>query len=493
MNNDNKKKNLAKLKASLRKANFIKQFNGANLIMIALMLNWFRKFGHLFFENDFKFVNNVLYGWNGIRWENGKDLVGSYIFNKMDQLADTTVPSKQIPEIVKIAKNKKQFVSEDLWQWNADFDKRVIVTFQNGTLLLDLGQKSHQFYLNQFDPDNNAVYAIQYDFQDEFLTNQYWKNSFVGKYLTDFYSDEDRQYLQQFLASILIPQYQPQQGLVILGDGGDGKGVLMGALKKIFGKVVTELSVSKWTGNHETATLVGSLLNITSEAPSREISLDTWKSIIACDNLTIDPKYKTPFSYKPFSKQIMTVNQLPKIAIDKAVLRRMPVIRTCQSTASKNRSESFRIRFEKNIDALISFMLHGLYLLKANNFREISGTGVLRDALIYQNESTLVEFVEMCLDITESETDFSSSSDLFSTYELWRVDHGQGSKDIIKSTFSKKLNNLLITLEKKSRSGSKKVAGKSVRGFGGIVIRSEWRQKLLEEEKRNKLFKETGR
>ena len=493
MNQADKMKNTKKLKLLLKKANFIRSFNGANLIMNVLMLDWFRQYGQLFFLNDFKVVNNVLYGWKQTHWEEGTELVETYIFNKLDAFANATVSFKQIPEIVKIAKKKGQFTEHSLWKWNSDFDKQVIVTFQNGTLLVDLIQQTHTFTENQFDHEHNAVYVIQCDFKEEFMDNQYWENSFVGKYLQEFYSDEDRQYLQQFLASVLIPQYQPQQGLVILGEGGDGKGVLMGTLKNLFGKVVTELNVSKWTGKHDTLMLVGSILNITSEAPSREISLDTWKSIVACDYLTIDPKYKTPFSYKPFCKQIMTVNELPKIAVDKATLRRMPIVRTCRSTKPEERSESFRIQFENNAGALVAFILQGLYLLKQNGFREISGTVALRNELIYQNDSTMVEFMEMCLEITDSKEEFSSSDELFSVYDLWRREHGQGSKEIMKSTFSKRLNTLLATMGKKSRNTIRKIEGKSTRGFDGIKISTEWQKKLMNEWKTKIHFNKTGK
>lgn len=489
--NDNK---IKKLKRLMKKSNFIRVVNGINIVQRDFLYDWFRKNGQEFFGGDFQCVNSVLYGWNGRYWETGEDekIIQDYVFKLIDITADAAVQFRDIPEIVRIAKAKKQISDISQWKWTDEYRKEVVVTFKNGTLVVDLANNSYQFFNNEFFQENNAIYCIQYDFNDAFMKEEYWKKSFVGNYLDTFYNDEDRFYLQQFLASVLIPQYQPQQGLVILGEGGDGKGVLMGTLKKLLGTVVTELSVSKWTGKHDTVALVGSLLNVTSEAPSREISLDTWKSIVACDYLTIDPKYKTPFSYKPFCKQILTVNELPKIAIDKATLRRMPIIRTCKSTQANERSECFRTQFEENKDALISFILTGLYLLKANNFKEIIGTPALRDELIYQNDSIIVDFQDTCLTITENDEDYTSSSDLFAVYDLWRIENGKGSKDIIKSTFSKKLNNLLATLGRKSRCGTKKINGKTVRGFSGVVLCHEWKKKLLEEEKQKKSFRKLG-
>lgn len=224
--------------------------------------------------------------------------------------------------------------------------------------------------------------------------------------------------------------------------------------------------------------LTGSILNETSEAPSREICLDTWKSIVANDAMTINPKYLEPFSYKPYCKQILTLNEYPKIAMDKASQRRMLIIRTRKSTSEEERSELFRVQFERDKEALVSFMLTGLYKLRENRFKLYRGDAQSESDMLYQNESTIADYYQDCLSVTNEENDFTSNADLFDTYCNWRVENARGAKEFTRSTFSKKLNNFLIMKKQAARSQTKSVQGRTIRGFKGVKINPKWQEDL---------------
>jgi len=458
---------------------FIGKRNGINVIKRSEMFDWFRKNGHLFFKDKFKYVSKAFYGWNGMYWETGSEFVDQYIYNEFDRLYDVCVRLDDIPLLRKAGEFKSHIPSYKFWEWDRNFDKRVYVTFRNGTLIVNLEDHGHEFLEQHFDMNLNAVYAIDYDFIDTMMEADYWKKGFVGDYFLHYYDEYNLSQLQQFLASLLIPQYQPQQALVIQGDGGDGKGVLMGTLKLLFGDVITEVDPSRWSETHAMADLVGAVLNITNEAPTREISLDAWKSIVANDQVNVNPKYERPFSYKPHCKHIMTVNELPKIAVQKSSVRRMPIIRTCKSTNAEERSVFFKRDFENNRDALIAFMLQGLFLLKENGFKEIVGDVEMKKEFIYENESTIGEFIKDCLDVTEKQEDFESVDDLFIVFGYWKADHAQGSKDITKVTFSKKLKTVLLLGDKKIEgSVVKKICGITTRGFTGITINKKWKKNI---------------
>lgn len=410
-------------------------------------------------------------------WETGSEFVNRYIYNEFDRLYDVSVRLDDIPLLRKAGEYKNHIPSYKLWEWNRKFENKVYVTFRNGTLIVNLEEFGYEFLQHHFDMGLNAVYAIDYDFTDIMMETDYWKKGFVGNYLLSFYDEYNLNQLQQFLASLLIPQYQPQQALVIQGDGGDGKGVLMGTIKMLFGDVVTELDPSRWSESHAMARLVGSVLNITNEAPSREISLDAWKSIVANDSVDVNPKYESGYSYKPYCKHIMTVNELPKIAVQKSSVRRMPIIRTCKSTSAEERSVFFKRDFENNRDALIAFMLQGLFLLKENGFKEIVGDIEMKKEFIYENESTIEEFIKDCLNVTEKQEDFESVDALFKVFGYWKVEHAQGSKDITKVTFSKKLKTVLLLGDKKIEgSVVKKICGITTRGFSGVAINTAWKK-----------------
>lgn len=458
---------------------FIGKRNGINVIKRPEMFDWFRKNGHLFFKDKFKYVSNAFYGWNGMYWETGSEFVNQYIYNEFDRLYDVSVRLDDIPLLRKTGEYKNHISSHLAWDWDNNYDKKVYVTFRNGTLSVNLEDRSFEFLEQGFDMNLNAIYAINYDFVDTMMEVDYWKKGFIGTYFLQYYDEYNLNQLQQFLASLLIPQYQPQQALVIQGDGGDGKGVLMGTLKLLFGNVITEVDPSKWNETHTMASLVGSVLNITNEAPSREISIDAWKSIIANDQVNVNPKNERTYSYKPYGKHLMTVNEMPKVAVQKSSLRRMPIIRTCKSTSAEERSVFFKRDFENNRDALIAFMLQGLFLLKENRFKEIIGDIEMKKEFIYENESTIGEFIKACLDVTEKQEDFESVDELFKVFGYWKGEHAQGAKDIIKVTFSKKLKTVLLLGDKKIEgSVVKKICGITTRGFSGVAIKKVWKKNM---------------
>lgn len=473
--------NQLEIRQNQAKCGFIYWQHGICQVNPSALKTWFANCGRSFYDRNFQYIDKVLYGWNGKYWVADSEFLNEYTYKKIYERFHVAIPERSMDDIMKGCKYQGYILRREN-RTNYSYNNTIIVTFCNGTLEIDFVNNRYKFHKGKFFKEHNALYMLHHDFRKELMEPEYWKQGFVGKYLLGYYNDEGRDNLQQFLAAVLIPEFELQQSLVIKGDGGDGKGVLMGALKKLFGDVVTELKVSDWDGKHDTSVLVGSILNITSEVPSREISLDTWKSVVSCDQMTINIKYKDLFSYKPICKHIMTVNSLPSIQVDKAVIRRMPVIKTVNSTSSKNRSVFFRREFEQDMDGLVSFMLQGLLRLHQNNFRELPGMKECSQNLIYQNDSTMHDFIEQCLEITECTSDFVPGKDGFELFDFWKPDHGKYSKDMTQSTFTRKLITVAKAMGKNIKSDSRKIKFedtiKSARGIVGIKINKEWKEKL---------------
>lgn len=461
------------------KASFVYYKNGLQVNYSSLQ-NWFGQHGHQIMDNNFKSVDHVLYGWDGKHWKKADDYVKKYIFCNFKKIFGVAIDSKCMKELLEICKYVDFIPELSAWDWNAFYQQKIIVSFLNGTLVIDFTNQCHNFYPNMWNKKNNAVYVLSVNYNENMMEADYWKSSFSGRYFLDFYGDYEREQLQQFLAGILIPQFEIQQNLVILGDGGDGKGVLMGALRKLFGNVVTGLRVSEWQGKHDTTALVGSILNITSERPSREINVDIFKAIVANDEMQTNPKYKDLVYYKPFCKHIMTVNSLPAIEVDSAIMRRLVLIKTCKTTTLKNRTVTFKRDFELDKAGLVSFMLQGLFLLHKNNFSFLTGSPELQEELIYQNDSLVHDFMNACLDITDDANDYDISAYIYEIFGFWEKDHGKNSKPIVQATLSRKIITLAKSMGKVNVcSESRRVLTnrKTARILTGVTIKNNWKIK----------------
>jgi len=489
------------IESNRKKCKFIYFHKGQYRIDEEAMYNWFRRYGNKFYKDNFCIIGHVLYAWNGRFWQQDqeKEYIKKYTFKKLDEKFDITLNSRNMDEIISINRCKDYILEEESWGWGHQFDKQISITFGNGTLKIDFTNNTHTFYKGEYFKDDGAVFILYDHFEEKLLEPDYWKQGFVGKYLLEYYEDEAREQLQKFLAAILIPQYELQQALVILGEGGDGKGVLMGALKRLLWTAVSELRVSEWDGKHDLVALIGSILNITSERPSREISVDVFKSIVACDYTRMNPKFEKTFGYKPFCKHIMTVNSLPKMEIDKAVLRRLPIIRTCKTTTFEERDVFFRRDFEADNAGLMSFMLQGLFLLKRDNFKGIKGTRDLMEEFIHENEPLIMDFVTECLEITGKKSDAAISKELHEVFLLWKLENGKIYKDLTRSTLSKKIITVAKALSKQvvysdSRRVSRTVKdnehpGNTCRVLVGLLINEEWLEKYKEDKKTKDYFK----
>ncbi|MHC1745533.1 MAG: DUF5906 domain-containing protein [Negativicutes bacterium] len=473
-----KPKSLRQLKiaANRRKAPFM-YFKGVWLVSYFQLLNWFAGYGQFMMKDDFKMVDNILYGWNGKYWTKSDKFVCKHIFNKFFDNFGIAIESKYMKELLEICYHRDFIPSLPGWDWNKiDYQKEIIVTFQNGTLKFDLVNRWTVFYKDTFYKERDAVYSLNTNYTDDLMQPDYWKETFVGRYLLEFYDDKSRDQLQKFLASVLITQFEIQQMLVILGDGGDGKGTLMGAVRNIFGNVISALRVSEWQGKHDTSALIGSILNITSERPDRDINLDTFKSIVANDEIQMNPKYKELHNYKPFCKHVMTVNSLPAIELDSAAMRRLPVIKTCKTIPMNKRNAKFKTDFAKDKAGLVSFMLQGLYKLKQDNFAFLTGTPELQEELVYQNDSLVYDFIHDCIDLTDNISDYTITANAFEVFDYWQMNNGKNSKPITRVTFGKKIINVAKNLGKVNVKTSTKRIPKSgtTRVLTGFAIKSEW-------------------
>lgn len=461
-------------------------YKGSWLVNYPELLNWFARNGYYIIKNDFKKVDNILYGWDGKRWTKADEFIKRVIFMKFRDKFGIAIESKYLNEILNICTYADFIPAIPKWDWNSSYDKNLIITFLNGTLEIDFVNSSHRFQQDIFCKENNAVFVLNFNYEEDLMKESYWKDRFVGKYLLEYYKDVDRDQLQQYLAAILIPQYELQQNLVILGDGGDGKGVLMGALRSLLGNVVSGLRVSEWDGKHDTTALIGSILNITSERPSREINADIFKAVVANDELQINPKFKELFYYKPFCKHIMTVNSLPSIEIDSAIIRRLVMIKTCKTTTTRERNVGFKRKFEADKAGLVSFMIHGLHLLKKNEFSFLVNSVELKEELIYQNDSLISDFIDECISFTDNINDYEVSAFAFELFSYWEMDNGKNSKPMVRATFSKKVINISKSLGMTNViSVSRRLPDscKTARVLTGLKIKDEWVEKFTKHKK----------
>ena len=150
-----------------------------------------------------------------------------------------------------------------------------------------------------------------------------------------FEGDEDikerKLFLQEWVGYCMYPALPFHRFLFIVGEGGNGKGILMNILSEIIGhQRIVNYEVSDFEkNNYATAALLGAYVNLSTDANrSTSFNSSTFKKITGGDIITARPIYKEPFEFRPFCKQIFASNNYPIVSEDTNWLtRRMHMIK----------------------------------------------------------------------------------------------------------------------------------------------------------------------
>lgn len=309
---------------------------------------------------------------------------------------------------------------------DSEYLNKISISFKNGTLYVYPSTETHDFKLNWWDKTDYNTFNIEENFYDELITKDDYLNTNVGNYLTEYYSQEELKALQMYLASVLIPSLNIQKALFIYGSGGNGKSVLINTFTSLLNSSASSsLNVSSWGKNHVNLALINSIVNISNELTSREVSIDDFKKFISQDDTVFNPKYGQPIELKLRCKHIFTVNSLPNIAIDKATMRRMMFVKIIKDTPLEKLSDRFRIEFEKNKIHLLNFVLRGLLPLIESEFTIDYSNPELKKDVIDQNEP-IADFVEKYFDYDATHTKYVSKELILELFDEWLL-NGNGA------------------------------------------------------------------
>jgi P4 family phage/plasmid primase-like protien len=132
-----------------------------------------------------------------------------------------------------------------------------------------------------------------------------------------FDGDEDHQekkdLLQEFFGYSLMRDMNLQKALVLYGDGGNGKSIILDILAALMPKV-TRLEWGELGDQRGLERLADSWVNVATEISYKETNGTTgFKKAIAGEILTANPKFKAPFDFKPFASFAFATNGLPMV------------------------------------------------------------------------------------------------------------------------------------------------------------------------------------
>lgn len=297
--------------------------------------------------------------------------------------------------------------------YGVNFDQENLFGFSNGVLNL----KTDEF--KSYSPDVFVKKDVDYQFRPK---AKKWKK--IKKFLMEVF-DGDIYMARALLNIICLPldiSWAPPFILVLLGEGGNGKSVLIELLTLLYGKErVSFLSVDEYQDKFKTGLLVNRTLNVSEENTKKFSStvLKSLKSITSGTVLNVESKFEQPVPTQVKQVVVFALNKLPQLdETTDAIKRRLVVLRMVK--IPPNKQNPFLIEeLREELPAFFNYLLNRNKKLKAIgkvpvpvSVRRVSQTNLFP-------KSELKMFVlDHCL-ITKDTKDRVTKKELYLTYEKY--------------------------------------------------------------------------
>ncbi|MCK4252789.1 hypothetical protein KAX97_15185, partial [candidate division WOR-3 bacterium] len=241
-----------------------------------------------------------------------------------------------------------------------------LLPVKNGLLNLDTLE------LEQFTPEKIFISGLDVVFDPDATSPAFLKA------IDEVLPGKGKDVMQEVFGYCLWRDYPCEKSFWLIGDGGNGKTMLMNVLTAFLSSEnVSHVALSEMDGQHRFSLyeLYGSFANIIAEPETaRKIESPIFKAATGNDNLVAELKGKQKrFKFASFAKQIIYANSLPQIADEKQGLwdRILPVDFPVTFRGCKNQNYDLakELSTPESLTGILNWALEGFLRLRANNWK----------------------------------------------------------------------------------------------------------------------------
>lgn len=299
------------------------------------------------------------------------------------------------------------------------------VCFQNGALdmtTFELVPHSPHFHLRSGRPavwDENANSPVF----DKFLHDVF---------RDDKDRDEKMQFVLEWMGLCLVPDTTFEKFVVCVGEGGNGKSVLLKLMAELLGhENVYSAPIQRLGNRRALAELDGKLLLTSSEINENTIMDDgILKQIVSGDTVEAERKYEHPFTYTPVARIMLATNHLPKLRdVTHAFFRRLVMLRFNRNFTTDEMDMNLPAKLKGELSGIFTMAVSGLRSLRQRGqFAEPASS--LQASVEYRENADVVKlFTEEALQSTEDKG--MRPSALYELYLKWCKSHGAKAENNI--------------------------------------------------------------
>ena len=308
-------------------------------------------------------IENQLAIWNGIEFTQNLEIVINTLTSFLHEFG--------------ISFDVNEFVNTTLSQTNIPIkevaDSHVIPCL-NYDLVINEKEPNKIQILNK-DPNERVVVNainVKIDLNQDDLSNHgrefySWaerqKGPVLEKALDDWSNGDNqiRALLDEFIGALLFRNQSFKQTFMLYGQGNCGKSSFFKLLRTFIGGHNTSDISLRLLSGHTSSTLQGRRLNISDDVGKQldDEQHENLKKLISGDEITIDPKYKNPVTFKPQIKCIISCNEIPFFGGDTALYNRITFIPFEHKFENTGFKDSIK-KDNKQFSTLLVIALRGL-------------------------------------------------------------------------------------------------------------------------------------
>lgn len=276
--------------------------------------------------------------------------------------------------------------------------------------------------------------------------------------------------LQEYIGYVLSGRTDMQKMLLLIGPTRSGKGTIARMLAMLIGRGhVAGPTLASLGTNFGMSPLLGKPLAIISDARLGSIPAHTiverLLSITGEDMLTVDRKFKEPWSGKLPTRFVILSNELPRFKdASGAIANRLLILQMTNSFLGRE-DRGLDRRLEAELPAILSWALDGLDRLTRNGKFTVPGSSEAAANLMMDLASPMSAFVRECC---KREPNAEVERDvLYAAWKLWCEDNGHIAG--AKSSFGRDLRAVVPDLS----DSQPRINGVQVRHYRRIRLRNK--------------------
>jgi P4 family phage/plasmid primase-like protien len=354
------------------------------------------------------------------------------------------------------------------------------IAFLNG--IVDLNRFPDDGYFEPITSNWFSLATIQYNF-DMSADCPRWL-AFLEECLE---GDRERiAILQEFAGYILEPTTKYQKMLVLEGEGGNGKSVLMAALQAMIGKHnYSSIDLEQFGERFSLAQTHGRMANFSADQDEvQQLHEGRLKQFVAGDSITFDKKNEPPFEARATAKLIVSWNNRPRIRDrSKGIWRRIIIVPFNKIVDPSKRVYGMDNPqyWEAEAPGILLWALQGLTRLRERGFTQsIESDSSLASIQAESNPVSL--FFDQWVEPSESSC--VKSIDLYRAYTSWAID--RNFKPLNQTHFGREVQRHFPGADKKRKRNSSSRAYI----YGGVRLREQFE---VDRDTEDEISAQTGR